>query len=303
MGIQYDIPTFYDDLVRNHLIIPVGVQGAFGRGPIFEKVLGAFNDLVTRVAANDGAETWLFPPIITRKLLEKSKFLESFPQLAGTIFSFFGSDAQHKELVGRVQGDQPWGDLQAMTDVVLTPAACYPVYPNLSGVLPAEGRLIDIQNWVFRHEPSPEPTRMQAFRMREFVRAGTPETVIDWRNSWLERGLKLLNELGLPAKADVAHDPFFGRGGRMLAANQREQRLKFEVLIPVISLEKPTAVCSFNYHQDHFGKTFAIKTPDGAVGQTACLGFGLERCVMALFRHHGYDPGKWPKAVVDLLWG
>ena len=58
----------------------------------------------------------------------------------------------------------------------------------------------------------------------------------------------------------MASDPFFGRGGRMLAVSQRELKLKFEILVPVISEEKPTAVCSFNCHQDHFGKIFDIKT-------------------------------------------
>ena len=189
-----------------------------------------------------------------------------------------------------------------MTDVVLTPAACYPVYPSFTGTIPAQGHLVDMQNWVFRHEPSPEPTRMQAFRVREFVRVGTPDVVVAWRDMWLERGVQLLRSLGLPAKSDVASDPFFGRGGRMLAGNQREQKLKFEVLIPVISQEKPTACCSFNYHQEHFGKLFDIKTPDGAVAQTACLGFGLERCVMALFKTHGMVPSAWPAAVRERLW-
>jgi seryl-tRNA synthetase len=189
-----------------------------------------------------------------------------------------------------------------MTDVVLTPAACYPVYPSFTGTIPEGGHLVDMQNWVFRHEPSPEPTRMQAFRVREFVRVGSADTVVEWRDMWLKRGVELLQGLGLPAKSDVASDPFFGRGGRMLAGSQRDQKLKFEVLIPIISDEKPTACCSFNYHQDHFGKTFGIKTPGGGTAQTACLGFGLERCVMALFKTHGMDPSAWPAAVRGKLW-
>ena len=42
----------------------------------------------------------------------------------------------------------------------------------------------------------------------------------------------------------------------MLANNQRDQGLKFELLVPVNSAEKPTACLSFNYHQDHFGSTW-----------------------------------------------
>jgi seryl-tRNA synthetase len=106
-----------------------------------------------------------------------------------------------------------------------------------------------------------------------------------------------MRSLELPARSDVAADPFFGRAGKMLAHSQKEQKLKFEVLIPVISESDPTAVCSFNYHQEHFGQVFGIRTIDDEVAHTACLGFGLERCVMALFKTHGFDPTKWPETV------
>jgi len=303
MPIEYDSRKFHDEMALHGLILPVGVEGIFGRGPVFEDVLARFDALITKLSANDGAERMVFPPTINRKVLEKSEYLDSFPNLAGIVFSFFGNDAAHAEMRDCIHNGKPWGQFEGMTDVVLNPAACYPCYPILaSKPLPENGRLIDMQNWVFRHEPSIEPTRMQAFRVREFVRAGSPDMVVDWRNMWLERGVNLLTSLGLPAKSDVASDPFFGRGGRMLAANQRDQKLKFEVLIPVISLEKPTACCSFNYHQEHFGSPFGIKTAAGETAHTACLGFGLERCVMALFRHHGCDVKAWPAEVRKKLW-
>ena len=44
----------------------------------------------------------------------------------------------------------------------------------------------------------------------------------------------------------------------MLAASQRDQKLKFELLVPITSQEKPTACLSFNYHQDHFGSLWGI---------------------------------------------
>jgi seryl-tRNA synthetase len=294
---------FYDELVKHELIIPVGVQGVFGRSAEFEDVVLRFNDLVSRTAKEDKADLVQFPPVLSRKVFEKSGYLDSFPQLAGSVFSFFGKESEHQELMARVHAGKPWADLQGMTDVVLTPAGCYPVYPTLAGKpLPESGRLIDLQSWVFRHEPSPEPTRMQSFRMREFVRAGTPEMVVRWRDMWLERGLTLLRGLGLAANPDTAADPFFGRGGRMLKANQKEQRLKFEVLVPVISETDPTAICSFNYHQDHFGKDFGIQTSAGEVAHTACLGFGLERVAMSLFKTHGFKTQNWPEAVRKQLW-
>jgi seryl-tRNA synthetase len=299
---SYDLQAFYDGLVEHRLIVPVRVQGAFGRGAVFEDVLERLNLAITKLSKDDGAEVCTFPPVIDRTIIERTDYLDSFPHLAGTVFSFLGKEKQALELSERVRAGQPWGELVGMTDVCLNPAACYPVYPTMTGRLPQGGRLITMTNWVYRHEPSPEPTRMQSFRVREFVRVGTPEEVVSWRDTWLRRGETLLSDLGLPTRSEVASDPFFGRAGRILADGQKAQQLKFEVLVPVISEEAPTAVCSFNYHQEHFGKVFEIETSDGDVAHTACLGFGLERVVMALFKHHGFVVDGWPVEVRDRLW-
>jgi seryl-tRNA synthetase len=300
--VPFDAQSFHDGLVRHGLIIPTGVLGAFGRGAVFEDVLERFNGLVSKLAADDAAEAYTFPPIIDRKILEKVHYLDSFPHLCGSVHSFFGDPRQALRLAARANAGENWGEDLQQTGVVLTPPACYPVYPSLAGTLPPQGRLVSMLNWVYRHEPSLEPTRMQSFRVREFVRAGTPDQVVAWRDMWLQRGLSLLLSLQLPARSDVASDPFFGRGGQILAKSQKEQKLKFEVLVPVISHDEPTAVCSFNFHQDHFGSTFGIRSADGEVANTACLGFGLERVTMALFRTHGFDPQGWPQPVRALLW-
>ena len=302
MTLSYDIETFHAGLVEHGLVIPTGVKGAYGRGPALESVVRAFNDLVDRITEADGAQELMFPPILPRALIEKMGYLDNFPQLAGSVHSFTGGDAAARELSERVHAGARWEDMLDPTEVMLVPAACYPVYPTFSGLLPGAGRLITVLNWVFRHEPSDEPTRLQSFRMREFIRMGRPDEVLAWRDAWLKRGLDLLQGLGLPALSDVAADPFFGRTGKMLAANQVEQRLKFEILVPVISLEKPTAICSFNWHQDHFSSKFGIRNADESIAHTACLGFGLERVALALVKAHGFDPQGWPGEVRKQLW-
>ncbi len=298
----YDPIAFHDGLVRHGLIVPAGVDGIFGRGAVFEDVLARFDKLILGIAEKDDAQVLLFPPTIDRSIIEKTHYMDSFPHLVGAVYSFFGKELGARQLSEQINAGEAWGEHLAMTHVCLNPAACYPVYPTFAGTVPEQGRLVTLFAWVFRHEPSIEPTRMQAFRIREYVRCGTPEQVVEWRNMWLQRGVELLQSLGLPARSDVAADPFFGKGGKMLATSQLEQELKFEVLVPVISEQNPTATCSFNYHQDKFGEAFGIKTPDGQTAHTACLGFGLERVTMALFQTHGFDPAAWPAPVRQLLW-
>lgn len=296
-------PTLLDKLLHRGLLVETGIDGLYGRSGLFEQVIDGFDRLISKTGADQKAEVLRFPPGMNRVLFEKSGYLKSFPQLAGTVHSFGGNDKDHAVLLDRLSEGQPWWDKQEMTDIVLTPAACYPLYPTAAkrGPLPADGLIFDLNSYCFRHEPSKEPTRQQMFRMREYVRIGTPDQVVAFRKNWLERGQALITSLGLPFNVDVANDPFFGRAGRVMASSQRDLGLKFELLVPVNSEENPTACLSFNYHQDHFGSTWGIKTAEGETAHTACVGFGMERVAIALFRHHGLEVDKWPAKVRDAL--
>jgi len=297
--------SFLDELFDKGLLIATGVDGLYGRSGLFEEIGEGFQALVSRYGKADEPEVVRFPPAMNRTVFEKSGYMKSFPQLAGTVHCFCGDAANHISLLQTIEQNGDWTAGQVASEIVLTPAACYPLYPAAAnrGPLPAEGRLFDLMSYCFRHEPSRDPARQQLFRMREFVRMGTPDQVTEFRAAWLERGQKLIGELCMPFKLDVANDPFFGRTGKMLAVNQRDQRLKFELLIPIESEENPTACLSFNYHQDHFGKTFGLTTDTGAVAHTACVGFGHERVILALLKHHGTDVKRWPASVRKALWG
>jgi seryl-tRNA synthetase len=294
-----------DELVAAGHLIPSGVPGVYGRGADFEDVRERFDAYVSRAAAPEAPEVLRFPPVLPREQLERTGYLKSFPHLAGTVFAFEGSEAQARAQADRAAAHEDWSDHQHMSDLVLMPAVCYPVYPAIArrGPLPAGGVTIDPGgSYAFRKEPSGDPARLQMFHMRELVRIAEPETVQAWRDGWRDRALELLRALRLDADFDVASDPFFGRSGRMMAASQREQALKFEILVPIAGPE-PTAVASFNYHQEHFAALYRIATADGAVAHTACLGFGHERIVLALLTTHGLDVGAWPEAVRRELWG
>ncbi len=46
---------------------------------------------------------------------------------------------------------------------------------------------------------------------------------------------------------------------------------------------------SFNYHKDHFSKTWGLVGEDGATAHTGCVAFGMDRLAIALFAIHGLE--------------
>ncbi|MBB3570672.1 MULTISPECIES: amino acid--[acyl-carrier-protein] ligase [Rhizobium] len=297
--------SFLDRLFDSGLLIDTGVDGLYGRSGQFEDVISAFERLIDTFGGADGAEAIRFPPGMNRAFFETSGYMKSFPQLAGTVHSFCGNELDHMSLLKCMEVGDDWTKDQQATDIVLTPAACYPLYPTVAkrGAIPEDGALYDLQSYCFRHEPSKDPARQQLFRMREYVCMGSEKHVTDFRQSWMDRGVEMMKAVGLDVTIDVANDPFFGRAGKMLANNQRDQNLKFELLIPITSTAKPTACMSFNYHQDAFGTKWGLNFADGSVVHTACVGFGLERIALALFHTHGLDTKEWPESVRKALWG
>ena len=288
-------------LFASGVITDTGVPGVYGKGRIFERVLGGFDRFITESGLDQGAEVFRFPPVISRADFERSNYLKSFPHLTGSVHGFRGSERDHTDMLRMVESGSDWTDHFHSTDLILTPAACYPLYPMAAGVLPRNGRLFDVQSYCFRYEPSNDPARMQIFRQHEYVRIGTPEHVSQFRDIWLDRSQAMLQAVGLDAQPVVANDPFFGRGGAMLAASQMEQALKFELVVPIATMNELTAAVSCNYHQDHFGSAFGITTADGEIAHTACVGFGLERITLALFKAHGFDVTRWPAPVKTTL--
>ena len=280
------------------LFRPLGVDGVYARTELYEDLVGRLAGFVSR-ERDSRSEVLRFPPVMSRQQLERSGYLKGFPNLLGCVCTLHGSEAVIRQAADRHESGGDWAAALAPTDLVLLPAACYPVYPLAAarGRLPDAGLEFDIAADCFRREPSRHLDRLQSFRMREFVRIGTPEQVGEFRDRWLARAPGLAAELGLPNTIEVATDPFFGRVGQMMAVSQRQQALKFELLVPFYAGAAPTACMSFNYHREHFGHTWGLVTAAGGEAHTGCVAFGMDRLAVALFAIHGLDPARWPKSV------
>jgi seryl-tRNA synthetase len=284
------------------LFRPLGVDGVYARTALYEGMIERLAAFITR-ERDPRAEVLRFPPVMSRRQLEKSGYLKSFPNLLGCVCALHGSEAAIRAAADRHESGGDWTTSLGASDLVLSPAACYPLYPLVAarGRIPAGGLIFDVAADCFRREPSRSLDRLQSFRMREYVRIGSPEEITTFREAWMARARQLADALALPYTMDVANDPFFGRVGQVMAVSQLQQSLKFELLIPYYAGAKPTACMSFNYHREHFGNVWGLTDTRDELAHTGCVAFGMDRLAVALFANHGADPAQWPASARQAL--
>jgi seryl-tRNA synthetase len=290
------------DHLTDILFFPMGTDGVYARTALYEDMVERLAALITRHRETN-TEVMRFPPVMNRAQLEKSGYLKSFPNLLGCVCSLHGTEREIHSAVSRFDAGGDWTTSLSPADLVLSPAACYPVYPIAAsrGQLAPGGLRFDVAADCFRREPSRHLDRLQSFRMREYVCIGSSDDVSSFRERWMERAQGIARDLGLSFRVDYASDPFFGRVGQMKAVSQKQQSLKFELLVPLRSEEQPTACMSFNYHRDHFGTTWGIANANGEPAHTGCVAFGMDRLAVAMFHTHGTDLAKWPVKVREML--
>jgi seryl-tRNA synthetase len=230
------------DHLADVLFHRMGSDGVYARTPLYEDMVERLAALITR-HREDNTEVMRFPPVMSRAQLEKSGYLKSFPNLLGCVCGLHGTEREINAAVSRFDGGGDWTTSLSPADLVLSPAACYPVYPIAAsrGQLPPGGLKFDVAADCFRREPSRHLDRLQSFRMREYVCIGSPDDVSAFRERWMVRAQAIARALGLRFRVDPASDPFFGRVGQIKAVSQMQQSLKFELLIPLRSETEPTA--------------------------------------------------------------
>src|SRR5436309_1973133 len=75
------------------LFVPTGVDGVYGRTGAYESVVEALAALIS-ARRPAGAEVLRFPPVMSRKHLERHGYLKSFPNLLGCVSCLSGSEIE-----------------------------------------------------------------------------------------------------------------------------------------------------------------------------------------------------------------
>src|SRR5205823_7115075 len=131
---QAKLSAFHNHSAKEHehlaeaLFRPMGVDGVYARTAVYEDVIEKLAQLISR-EREEGTEILRFPPVMSRHQLEKSGYLKSFPHLLGCVSCLGNNEAELRSVVERFDAGANWTSALQPADLVLSPAACYPVYP------------------------------------------------------------------------------------------------------------------------------------------------------------------------------
>src|SRR6204780_3049684 len=95
------------DSIAEALLLPSGVDGVYARTATFEQVVNGLTDLISEYR-EPGTEVLRFPPVMSRRQVEKSGYLKSFPHFLGCVSCLAGKESEGGAALDRFEADQHW---------------------------------------------------------------------------------------------------------------------------------------------------------------------------------------------------
>ena len=215
--------------------------------------------MVLRVGADQDALSVRFPPVMPWSNFVQNGYLESFPDQMGSIHTFRGDEQAPRRARARRRGGGGPCAAARVDRHGAVPGRLPPAVPD-PGRDAARRRATSSRSTATASATSRAPTR-SACRPSASTTTSTsarPTAPGPTGTAGSSAASRCSASLGLAVESVVANDPFFGRPGRMLAANQRNEELKYEIVAPVFAEGRPTAISSSNCHLDHFSRPFGI---------------------------------------------
>lgn len=189
--------------------------------------------------------------------------------------------------------------------LALSPSACFHTYLEYENTKIDKKKIVTFVQNVFRNEGRfnfSEVGRLMDYHVREVVAFGSYEEVKKFREDMLELVKNFLIKIKLDSKIAIAADPFVIPKMQAFKKIQILDASKYELKASV-NKNKKIAVASFNLHGKAFTDPFNIQIKNTNDAVSACVGFGIERWVIAFVGQYGLDVDDWPDYIKESYYG
>lgn len=288
--------VFYseDQLLKSGKIINFG-NGLFAFHEDLLPLFDAFDKLFISVLSQYGYQQRKYPVLLPLKTYLSTNYLRTSPQYAIFCSSVKPETLNSGQLYKKIDSDDALSLLKR-PEFALSPSACFHLYEELRGCILTEPTIYTFQQHVFREEGIDNYSlyRFCDYSVREIVLIGDSDYVYLIREDILKKIAELLDALGLIFKIEIACDPFVLPEMQKYRKIQIANKVKYEVTI-ARSAHSYMACASLNLHGNLFAHSFDFRVKGISDTVSGCIGFGLERWIVAFLSQYGTTPKNWPE--------
>ncbi len=293
----------WNGLLERRWVTPVGTGHVILRG-LAAQLMSLIDYKVEKEFARQfKAELEIYPPTIKGETLDRCAHFTSFPEHMDfvahlkqdlDVLNGFSNDCREKRWSPELHEGR-----MAASELAISPSCCYHCYEGMEGWdLGIGGRCVTATLACHRYEGANHRSlsRLRSFTMREVIFIGPPRYVIEARARAEQLIIQWAKDWELGCSFETANDMFFTQDFSVKASFQRLQHAKKELRLQLPGEKQSLSVFSSNFHSVTFGKAFNI-TVSGRPATSACVGWGYERWVYAIFSQFGFDIKQWPAAL------
>lgn len=289
-------PQYHDPFLNTRNIFYFGNSqiGLTGKG-LF--LLNYFDSTFEKMAMKLGAVKKAYPALLPVQEYLKTGYIKKSPQFA--IFCSPVKDSMNDvENLNSAISENNGKEKLKEPEFALSPSACFHTYIEYQNQILKEEKIITFKQNVFRNEGRlnyKELGRLMDYHVREIVFIGSHDFVERNRIKIMNDAAKFLKNLNLNGDITLASDSFVLPKMQMYKTIQKIDRTKYEMHLNT-DKTKTISVASFNLHGKAFTDPFNISV-ENIDTETGCVGFGLQRWVIAFVSQYGWDEKNWPKSI------
>ncbi len=263
-----------DEILKQGNIVRTENGGVCLNG-ISARLFDYFDKVFKKFAIINSAIEERYPVLLSKDTLIKTKYLNNYP---GN--SMYVEDS----------------------NAVLSPSACFHVYERYKDTVFKDNTSLTFLQNVFRNEKDKnnEFGRLRDYHVREIVFVGSEEYVDTSINRMINKTSRFMVELGLKGDIESATDLFITPNMNRYKLIQMHNKAKYELRLEYDN-NRDISVASFNRHGKTFSHTFNIGVSGVENVVSGCIGYGIERFVMAFLSQYGCNVENMPKCVRDYI--
>lgn len=292
-----DNRKFYDIYTLENEVFFFG-NGQIGFGEKGKFLFDFFDSEFSEIAYELGAIQKIYPVLLPLDSYSMTGYVRKTPQYA--IFcSTVNDNLGDLEQTDAAMHDKKVKEIIKEPRFALSPSACFHTYIEYKDKTLKDNTIVTFRQNVFRNEGRlnyNEIGRLCDYHVREIVMIGSNEFILESRNKIMQKSKELMSKLQLIGDISLASDSFVVPKMQMYRKIQHIDKSKYEMHLN-ISPDKSISTASYNLHGKAFTDPFNISVENCEDTVTACVGFGLQRWVLAFLLQHGLNEESWPEEV------